>query len=38
MDQQILGTGVTDRSVDDLLGVIEQRVDDLIQVSFCVFE
>lgn len=31
-DQQLLGTGVTDRSVDLLLGVIEQRVDDLIQM------
>lgn len=32
VDQQILGTGVTDRSIDDLLGVIEQRVDELIQM------
>ena len=32
LDQQLLGTGVTDRSVDDHLGVIEQRVDELIQM------
>jgi hypothetical protein len=32
LDQQILGTGVTDRSIDDLLGVTEQRVDELIQM------
>mmetsp|Transcript_26009 Transcript_26009/g.43327 ORF Transcript_26009/g.43327 Transcript_26009/m.43327 type:complete len:379 (-) Transcript_26009:127-1263(-) len=32
-DQQLLSTGVSDRNVDDFLGLIEQRIDDLIQMS-----
>lgn len=32
LDQQLLSTGVTDRNVDEYLGLIEQRIDDLIQV------
>lgn len=32
-DQQILSTGITDRNIDDYLGIIEQRIDDLIQMS-----
>ena len=35
LDQQLLSTGITDRNIDDFLGLIEQRIDDLIQV--CVF-
>lgn len=33
LDQQILSTGITDRNIDDYLGIIEQRIDDLIQMS-----
>ncbi|KAJ1418999.1 hypothetical protein B484DRAFT_400319 [Ochromonadaceae sp. CCMP2298] len=32
-DQQLISTGLTDRNVDDFLGLIEQRIDDLIQMS-----
>lgn len=32
-DQQIVSTGITDRNIDDYLGIIEQRIDDLIQMS-----
>ena len=32
LDQQLLSTGVTDRNVDEFLGLIEQRIDELIQV------
>jgi hypothetical protein len=31
-DQQLLSAGVNDRNVEDFLGLIEQRIDDLIQV------
>ncbi len=33
LDQQLLSTGITDRNIDEFLGLIEQRIDDLIQVS-----
>lgn len=33
LDQQLLSTGITDRNVDDFLGLIEQRIDELIQMS-----
>jgi len=33
LDQQLLSTGVTDRNVDEFLGLIEQRIDELIQVD-----
>lgn len=33
LDQQLLSTGITDRNIDDFLGIIEQRIDDLIQIS-----
>ena len=33
LDQQLLSTGITDRNVDEFLGLIEQRIDDLIQVD-----
>lgn len=33
-DQQLLSAGVNDRNVGDFLGLIEQRIDDLIQVRF----
>lgn len=33
MDQQLLASGITDRNIDDFLGLIEQRIDDLIQMS-----
>lgn len=33
-DQQLLSAGVNDRNVEDFLGLIEQRIDDLIQVSY----
>ena len=36
LDIQILSTGVSDRSIDELMGVIEQRVDDLIQMQHAV--
>ncbi len=32
LDQQLLSTGITDRNIDDFLGLVEQRIDDLIQV------
>lgn len=32
-DQQLLSTGVNDRNVEEFLGLIEQRIDDLIQVN-----
>ena len=32
LDQQLLSAGITDRNVDAFLGLIEQRIDDLIQV------
>jgi hypothetical protein len=32
-DQQLLYAGVTERNVGDVLGLIEQRIDDLIQMS-----
>jgi hypothetical protein len=35
-DQQLLSAGVNDRNVEDFLGLIEQRIDDLIQVRGCV--
>lgn len=31
-DQQLLSAGVNDRNVEEFLGLIEQRIDDLIQV------
>jgi hypothetical protein len=33
LDQQLLSTGITDRNVDEFLGLIEQRIDELIQMS-----
>lgn len=36
-DQQLLSAGVNDRNVEDFLGLIEQRIDDLIQVRFVRF-
>ena len=33
LDQQLLSTGPTDRNIDEMLGLIEQRVDDLIQIK-----
>jgi hypothetical protein len=33
MDQQLLSTGLTDRNINEFLGLIEQRIDDLIQLS-----
>lgn len=33
LDQQLLSTGITDRNVQEFLGLIEQRIDDLIQMS-----
>lgn len=33
LDQQLLSTGITDRNIDDFLGLVEQRIDDLIQMS-----
>jgi hypothetical protein len=33
LDQQLLSTGITDRNIDDYLGLVEQRIDDLIQMS-----
>jgi uncharacterized protein YggU (UPF0235/DUF167 family) len=35
LDQHLLGTGVTDRNIQDFLGLVEQRIDELIQV--CLF-
>lgn len=32
LDQQLLSTGLTDRNIDDYLGLVEQRIDDLIQM------
>jgi hypothetical protein len=32
LDQQLLSTGINDRNIDEFLGLIEQRIDDLIQV------
>ncbi len=32
-DQQLIASGITDRNIDDFLGLIEQRIDDLIQMS-----
>ncbi len=32
-DQQLLDSGITDRNIDEYLGLIEQRIDDLIQVE-----
>lgn len=34
IDQQLLSTGITDRNIDVFLGLVEQRIDDLIQVLF----
>jgi hypothetical protein len=33
-DQQLLSSGVSDRNLEEFLGLIEQRIDDLIQVRF----
>jgi hypothetical protein len=33
LDQQLLSTGITDRNIDDFLGLVEQRIDDLIQMA-----
>lgn len=33
LDQQLLSTGPNDRNIDEMLGLIEQRVDDLIQIK-----
>lgn len=33
LDQQLLSTGITDRNILDFLGLVEQRIDYLIQVS-----
>mmetsp|Transcript_8089 Transcript_8089/g.11360 ORF Transcript_8089/g.11360 Transcript_8089/m.11360 type:complete len:546 (+) Transcript_8089:13-1650(+) len=33
IDQQLLSTGITDRNIDVFLGLVEQRIDDLIQMS-----
>jgi hypothetical protein len=33
LDQQLLASGITDRNVDAFLGLIEQRIDDLIQMG-----
>lgn len=33
LDQQLLAAGITDRNVDAFLGLIEQRIDDLIQMG-----
>ena len=33
LDQQLISAGITDHNVDDFLGLIEQRIDDLIQVG-----
>eukprot|EP01035_Chromulina_nebulosa_P018817 gene18817-24587_t len=32
-DLQLLSTGINDRNVEDYLGLIEQRIDDIIQIS-----
>jgi hypothetical protein len=32
IDQQLLSAGLNDRNVDDFLGLIEQRIDELIQM------
>ena len=32
VDQQILETGINDRNITDYLGIVEQRIDDLIQM------
>ena len=32
LDQQLLSTGITDRNITDYLGLVEQRIDELIQV------
>jgi hypothetical protein len=32
-DQHILSTGITDRNIDEYLGIVEQRIDDLIQMA-----
>lgn len=32
LDQQILSTGITDRNIDIYLGLVEQRIDELIQM------
>jgi hypothetical protein len=34
LDQQLLSTGISDRNVHEFLGLIEQRIDDLIQVIY----
>lgn len=31
--QQLISQGVSDRNIEDYLGVVEQRIDDLIQIS-----
>jgi hypothetical protein len=31
-DRQMLTTGINDRNIEDYLGLIEGRIDDLIQV------
>jgi len=33
IDQQLLSTGISDRNIHEFLGLIEQRIDDLIQMS-----
>ena len=35
-DQQLLSAGLNDRNVEDFLGLIEQRIDDLIQVRYSI--
>ncbi len=33
LDQQLLSTGISDRNIEDFLGLIEQRIDELIQMA-----
>lgn len=34
LDQQLLSSGISDRNLEEYLGLVEQRIDELIQVRF----
>ena len=36
-DLQMTMTGMTDRNIEEYLGLFEQRIDDLIQVCLLIF-
>lgn len=37
LDQQLLSTGISDRNLEEYLGLVEQRIDELIQVSYFLY-